>query len=191
MSWISMHEATEELQRCRVILDMAGDYSTSIHGGIDQLVCQIRFLKARPEQGMLLAEATKENHDLKEELAYVLNDWNALVKAIDAPTNGTAVAHALQLKAKLDEAEKRVRVLEKRETHDYDCRMVGKVAEMSGSHCPFDDPCQRCQLDRADDRIARLERLLAPMLLNRFEPMAPHHEGAIRELLGDKTDEEL
>lgn len=33
--------------------------------------------------------------------------------------------------------------------------------------------------------------LLAALLLNRFEPMAPHHVGAIRERLGDKTDDEL
>ena len=36
-----------------------------------------------------------------------------------------------------------------------------------------------------------LELLLAALLLNRHEPMAPHHRSAIRELLGDKTDDEL
>ena len=33
--------------------------------------------------------------------------------------------------------------------------------------------------------------LFASLLLNRFEPMAPHHVQAVRERLGYMTDEEL
>jgi len=33
--------------------------------------------------------------------------------------------------------------------------------------------------------------MLASLLLNRFEPMAPHHIGAIREILDERTDNEL
>jgi len=40
-------------------------------------------------------------------------------------------------------------------------------------------------------RVERDELLLAELLLNRHEPMSPHHVGAIRERLGYKTDEEL
>ena len=35
-----------------------------------------------------------------------------------------------------------------------DCRLVGRVAELSGSHCPADNPCDRCVAER---RIAGLE----------------------------------
>ena len=34
-----------------------------------------------------------------------------------------------------------------------DCRLVGRVAELSGSHCPADKPCDRCVAER---RIANL-----------------------------------
>jgi DNA repair exonuclease SbcCD ATPase subunit len=37
--------------------------------------------------------------DLNTELQDVLGDWNALTKAIEAPTNGTAVAHGARLAA--------------------------------------------------------------------------------------------
>jgi hypothetical protein len=37
-----------------------------------------------------------------------------------------------------------------------DCRYTGAgIAEMSGSHCPTESPCQRCKLERT---IAELER---------------------------------
>lgn len=55
-----------------------------------------------------------------------------------------------------DALDARIRVLERRES-EYDCRMCGRVAEMSGSHCPIGDPCQRCQLERAERRVAELE----------------------------------
>lgn len=56
--------------------------------------------------------------------------------------------------------ENRVAELERRETRDYDCRIVGRVAEFSGSHCPIGEPCQRCQLERAERRVEELERTI-------------------------------
>lgn len=41
----------------------------------------------------------------------------------------------------------------------------------------------------ADDRSLRL--LLAAILLNRHQPMTPHHAGALRERLGYPSDKEL
>ena len=37
-----------------------------------------------------------------------------------------------------------------------DCCLVGRVGEMSGSHCPSDKPCDRCVAER---RIAKLDRI--------------------------------
>lgn len=44
---------------------------------------------------------------------------------------------------------------------------------------------------RLDRIVMQHELLFASLLLNRFEPMEPHHVSAIRELLGYKTDDEL
>jgi hypothetical protein len=41
----------------------------------------------------------------------------------------------------------------------------------------------------SDDRSLRL--LLAAILLDRFHPMAPHHVAALRERLGEPSDQEL
>jgi len=46
-------------------------------------------------------------------------------------------------------------------------------------------------LERYHNKHPFIESLLAGLLLNRFDPMAPHHVGALRELLGHPTDEEL
>lgn len=35
------------------------------------------------------------------------------------------------------------------------CYTMGNVAETGGSHCPIDNPCQKCEYER---RIAELER---------------------------------
>lgn len=42
---------------------------------------------------------------LRIELSSVLDDWNALTRAIGAPTNGTAVGHATRLAAAAKEVE--------------------------------------------------------------------------------------
>jgi hypothetical protein len=57
----------------------------------------------------------------------------------------------------------RVSELERRETREYDCRMVGRVAEISGRHCPWDNPCQRCQLEDAEverDKLAHTNLII-------------------------------
>jgi hypothetical protein len=46
-------------------------------------------------------EAEAELAALREELASVLTDWNALVKASGSPTNGGAVGHVVALKTEL------------------------------------------------------------------------------------------
>lgn len=40
-------------------------------------------------------------------------------------------------------------------------------------------------------KIPSIDLFLASILLNRFEPLAPHHAGWIRERLGERNDEEL
>jgi len=45
---------------------------------------------------------------------------------------------------------------------ELDCRYtMGGVADISGSHCPHDDPCQRCCYER---RIKAMEKELDPHL---------------------------
>lgn len=53
-----------------------------------------------------------------------------------------------------DRMAQRINELERRETTEYDCRMVGRVAEMSGSHCSPDTPCLRCQVERLEREYA-------------------------------------
>jgi hypothetical protein len=50
-------------------------------------------------QASRIVELESEKADLREELDAVLSDWNALVRAIGAPANGTAIGHAAKLKA--------------------------------------------------------------------------------------------
>ena len=50
------------------------------------------------------------------------------------------------LRARVAELEAQISAL--------DCRLVGRVGELSGSHCPADRPCDRCV---AEWRIAELE----------------------------------
>ena len=35
-----------------------------------------------------------------------------------------------------------------------DCRLVGRVAELSGSHCPADRPCDRCVAERRIEELS-------------------------------------
>ena len=50
----------------------------------------------------------------------------------------------------------------KRQRTGFDCRYtLGTVADTSGSHCPPNDPCQRCLLERAERESERLRRVLA------------------------------
>ena len=75
------------------------------------------------------------------------------------------------LHCELKKAYDRIVELERRETREYDCCMVGLVAEMSGSHCPHDAPCQRCQLERAEEALTReRDRLITRLLY--LVPMA-------------------
>ena len=51
-------------------------------------------------------------------------------------------------------------------------------------HCPF-------RIVNQQDNILEIDLLLAAILVNRFEPLAPHHIGALKERLGYINDEEL
>lgn len=47
-----------------------------------------------------------------------------------------------------------------RSREQLDCRFAGKYWEESGSHCPADNPCMRCELEaRADKAEAERDRL--------------------------------
>ena len=35
-----------------------------------------------------------------------------------------------------------------------DCRLVGRVADLSGSHCPADNPCDRCVAERRIEELS-------------------------------------
>ena len=46
----------------------------------------------------------------------------------------------------------------RRELPQLDCRRTGGlVSDLSGKHCPLDDPCQRCRLETAEARAEALE----------------------------------
>ena len=63
-------------------------------------------------------------------------------------------------------AEARVAELESR-LSSLDCRYAGGgVAEVSGSHCPADIPCDRCM---AEHRVAELEAMLNAALDDDWE----------------------
>ena len=50
-------EAQDELRWCRVILDNAGDHSTSIHGGIAALVAERDYLRKQlKERNAIIAQ---------------------------------------------------------------------------------------------------------------------------------------
>lgn len=49
-----------------------------------------------------LASAEAERDALREELASVLTDWNAIVRASGSPTNGGAVGHVIAMRAERD-----------------------------------------------------------------------------------------
>jgi len=65
----------------------------------------------------------------------------------------------------------------------------------SGQH--FTYHCESCEVEFSKDyheqerERQRVDLLLAAILLGRFNPLAPHHVGAIRERLGYATDEEV
>jgi len=44
------------------------------------------------------------------------------------------------------------------ERTEFDCRFtLGKVADLSGIHCPVESPCMRCQNERLEAEIERLQ----------------------------------
>ena len=51
-----------------------------------------------------------------------------------------------------------------RQRESFDCQYAGQYAEMSGSHCPVSDSCQRCRLERAEAEVERLRAILDRVL---------------------------
>lgn len=62
-------------------------------------------------------------------------------------------AEVERLREERDALRARVADLEEHRAR-LDCRFAGRYAEVSGSHCPADDACQRCRLERAEEDIA-------------------------------------
>lgn len=86
------------------------------------------------------------------------SEWAAKLAAAEAKV-AALVSKALAAVRGQEAAEARARDLERQRT-EADCRFAGRYAEMSGSHCPIGDPCQRCQLAAAEARVAELEAAL-------------------------------
>ena len=64
------------------------------------------------------------------------------------PADGRA-----ELQPEIDRLRARVAELEA-QISALDCRLVGRVAELSGSHCPADRPCDRCVADRRIEELS-------------------------------------
>lgn len=75
------------------------------------------------------------------------SDYAVLLRALD-------FAAAEVDSAIYEEAASAIRALEAKvselraERSEFDCRFAGRHWEASGSHCPTDRPCLRCQRDR-------------------------------------------
>lgn len=71
-----------------------------------------------------------------------------------------AAATIQQQAARIAAMEREIKLL-RRWRMEHDCRFtMGKVADISGSHCPLDKPCDRCQSEQASERIGELEGAL-------------------------------
>ena len=80
----------------------------------------------------------------------------ALATSDEETTLDLLIKHLASERAAREKAGARVAELEQHRTK-LDCRFVGRYAEMSGSHCPSGEPCQRCELERARE-AAEAER---------------------------------
>ncbi len=78
-------------------------------------------------------------------------------------------------------AEARCHDLERQRT-EHDCRFVGQYAEMSGSHCPPGEPCQRCELEAAEARVRELEAALREIARGCEQSLAIRTEGGTMDL---------
>ena len=57
--------------------------------------------------------------------------------------------------AEVDRDKARARVAElEGQISAFDCRLVGRVGELSGSHCPADRPCDRCIAERRIEELS-------------------------------------
>lgn len=88
--------------------------------GTDCNTCQLQDEPACDEictsKATLIAKIVEQRSDLaavKEELEYVLRDWNDLVRAIGAKTNGTAIGEAKRIVLDLAAEREKVKRLEK------------------------------------------------------------------------------
>jgi hypothetical protein len=94
------------------------------------------------------------------------------------------------LRANLEEAEKSEELLKaevqrlRAERTQYDCRYTpGPVADLTGSHCPMDEPCLRCQNERLTERVNDLEHDCEVMARGAEEAKSPeYNESVIEEL---------
>ena len=64
------------------------------------------------------------------------------------------------LKAGIEQLQREVMKLRKHRT-EYDCHYtLGDVADISGSHCPLDEPCQRCLLAQRTEALQNISEQL-------------------------------
>ena len=86
-------------------------------------------------------------------------DCRAVAGRENANTTWQCAAHVI---AERDRLRGEVMSLRRWRT-EQDCRYtLGTVADIDGSHCPSDKPCERCQSERERDRLrARVEGLRA------------------------------
>jgi hypothetical protein len=93
-------QAMDELNQCRALLDLAGDYSTSIHGGILVLVAErngLRHRNAVVAKVLLDLEAERDRFRLAlHEIVNPLPFLEARAKAEGNCLGGAGVVHYLE-----------------------------------------------------------------------------------------------
>lgn len=149
-----------------------GDLSEALHER-DTLRAQVDGLKAAGRQARDDATAAL---DLVSRIRIALNDNGKRMQdelLIYCRELAALPARVTEMQAGFEESvdkrialEARVAELESR-LSSLDCRYAGGgVAEVSGSHCPADIPCDRCM---AEHRVAELEAMLNAALDDDWE----------------------
>ncbi len=107
----------------------------------------------------------------------------AAIAAIPAPgLQGERLTHALDqtatiavLRAQLAAKDQEIAELRKWRT-EQDCRYtMGRVADISGAHCPLGDPCERCAKDAEIARLTKAMRYILPYLKWTISDESPGH----------------
>ena len=110
----------------------------------------------------LAHQATQEER--KAMAAELLSLRESVVLSLSSAESPSVIrAERDRLRAELDEATK-LKMRAQTINSSMDCRFAGQWAEMSGSHCPAERPCDRCTAERElADRDARIEALVSQL----------------------------